>query len=462
MRRTLKRVFRRRESFYRMVTRNQANPSRTWARSICVHLCSSVVFLCSLSTPVRGQDYRIPEDVLPPERASKETLDQSVSRASLRFEGLDLFPHAAVTAMYDDNVLIAHTNAISDVQWTFSPGLTVTAGDIATYFPGSVSLDQLRELAYYSLVEGSSMPQRFLGVDYTPGFNFFTENPRLNYTDQSQGLSAGYAFSRLALGLDEDFTRTDSKDNEVGNLVTVSRFDTKLRSRYEMTDRSSLEVNGRYDWLGYEDKAYHGYQEVRNEDWFNRLVGARLELAIGAAFGLVYPEASPDQTYEQGLVRGLYRLTGKLDVRASAGIELRQYDSGQSATVDPVLSLSAAYRPRDSTALTLEAHRQQEPSYEGSYNYQTTGFNAGVRQQLSGELSASLTGGYNYGEYLLRTSGPSNNRRDNYLWVRATLDYEFSRHLKASLIYTLRLEDSSTDVYSYTDNIVGVQVAWRY
>jgi hypothetical protein len=432
------------------------------ARRICVHLGLSVALLCNLSTPARGQDYRIPQDVLPPEKASQETLDQSVSRASLRFEGLDLFPHAAVTARYDDNVLISHTNAIRDVQWTLSPGLTVTAGDIATYYPGAVSLEQLRELAYYSLTEDSSRPERYLGLDYTPGFNLFTENPQLDYIDQVQGLSVGYAFSRLALGLDEDFTRMDVKDNEVGDLVTTLRFDTRLRSRYELSDRSSLEVNARYDWISYENQAYQGYQEVRNEDWFNRLVGARLEVAIGGAFGFVYPQGSPDQTYQQGLARGVYRLTGKLEISASVGVELREYESGQSATLDPVLSISAAYRPRDPTTLTLEAHRRQEPSYAGGYNYQTIGFNAGARQQLSGELSASLTGGYEYAEYLRTTSGPSDNRVDNFFWVRASLDYEFSRHLKASLFYTFRQDVSTIENYSYTDNIVGAQVTWRY
>jgi hypothetical protein len=399
---------------------------------------------------------------MPPEKASEETLDQSISRASLRFEGLDLFPHAAFTAMYDDNVLISHTNTISDLQWTLSPGLTVTAGDVAAYVPGCVSLDQLREQARYSLIDESTMPQRFLGLDYTPAFNLFTENPRLDYIDQVQGASAGYAFSKLALGLDEDFTRMDVKENEVGNLVTLSRFDTKLRGRYELNDQSSLEMNARYDWLDYPNAVYQGYQEVRNEDWYNRLVGARLEAGFGAAFGFVYPQASPNQTYEQALMRGIYRLTGKLDLRASVGVEFRQYDSGQSATTDPVFSVGADYQLRASTTLSLEAHRRQQPSYEGEYNYQTTGFNIGVRQQLSAGLSTTVSGGYDDDEYLRLGSGPSNNRTDDAFWVRLSLDYEFNRHLTATLFYTMRQDDSSLNQYSYTDNIVGVRAVWRY
>jgi len=399
---------------------------------------------------------------MPPEKASEETLDQSVSRASLRFEGLDLFPHAAVTSMYDDNVLISHTNAVSDVQWTLAPGLTVTAGDIAAYVPGWVSLDQLRELARYSLIDESTMPQRFLGLDYSPGFNLFTENPHLDYVDQVEGFSAGYAFSKLALGLDQDFTWMDEKANEVGDLVTVSRLDTRLRSRYELNDESSLEINARYDRLRYPNEVYQGYDEVRNEDWYNRLIGARLEAGIGAAFGFVYPQYSPNEHYEQGLARGIYSLTGKLDLRASVGVEVRQYDSGASATTDPVFSIGADYYLRASTTLSLEAHRRQQPSYEGEYNYQTTGFNIGVRQQFSAGLSTTVSGGYDYDEYLRLGSGPSNNRADDAFWVRVSLDYEFNRHLTATLFYTMRQDDSSLNQYSYTDNMVGVRAMWRY
>jgi hypothetical protein len=442
---------------------NTRGSRRALARRICGRLCWAVVLLGHLSLPARGQGYRTPSDVFVlPEKASEETLDQSISRASLRFEGLDLFPHVEVSSIYDDNVLISHTNAINDLRWTLAPGLTVTAGDVAGYVPGSVSLGQLRDLAYFSLLDESSVPQRFIGLDYTPGFNFFTLNPQLNYIDQVQGLAAGYAFSKLALGLDEDFTRMDVKDAGVGDLVTLLRFDTKLRSRYQLNDRSSVEVNALYDRLRYADGLYQGYDEVQNEDWFNRLVGAKLEAGIGAAFGIVYPQASANQTYQQGLVRGIYRLTSKLDFRASMGIEFRQYDSGQSATTEPVFSVSANYRPQASTTLTLEAHRRQEPSYTGTYNQETTGFNAGVRQQLSGGLSATLAGGYEDVTYLQVVSGPSNNRVDNTFWVRASLDYEFNRHLTGALFYTVQQDNSSNANYSYTDNMVGVRAVWRY
>ena len=194
------------------------------------------------------------------------------------------------------------------------------------------ALDQLRRLLDYSLLDDSDLPRRFLGADYTPGFNFFTKHTEYDNVDQTAGLAAGYAFARLALGLNQDYSRLAVKSSDIGGRITRAVYDTKLRGRYALTDRSAFEVNLGYYLLDYPDQTYQGYQEVRNEDWFNHLVGARLEAGVGAAFGFVYPQASANQTYQQLLVRGNYRLSGKVNILANLGLELREYDSDQSDT----------------------------------------------------------------------------------------------------------------------------------
>jgi hypothetical protein len=437
-------------------------PLRTCISSVLRLLSTVLLALAGSLTLANAQEYLTPGDVvLPPETASQEALNQSAGKASIRFGGLDLFPHASATAMYDDNLLISHTHALKDVEWTFSPGLTIVAGDVSSYFPGTVTLGQIRGLLNYSPVEDSSKPQRFLAVDYTPAANFFTDYSRYNNVDQTAGLSAGYVFSRLVLGLDQDFSRLAEKDNDVGRRLTVATYNTKLRSRYDLTDRSSLEINGQYYRLEYADSSYEGYQEFRNEDWFNRQVGARLSVGLGAAFGLVYPDVSASQTYQQALVRGIYQLTGKLDLRTSIGIEWREYGGRHPGTLDPVFSLAAAYHPRDTTTLTLEGHRREQPDFTGDYNYQTLGFSAGVRQQVLGRFYAGLLAGYDHYGYTPLQGGASNNRSDSYFSMRASLDYELNPHWTASLFYVRRQDDSSIQAYAYANNMAGLQVSWR-
>jgi len=418
--------------------------------------------LCSLAI-VHAAEYVTPSDVvLLPENASQQALNQSADKATLRFVGLDFFPHAAVTGMFDDNLLISPSHALSDVEWTLSPGLTAVAGDVTACLPGSITLNQIRGLLNYSLMLDSSKPQRFLGVDYTPAVNLFTDHSQFNNVDHVAGLSAGYAFSRLALGLDQDFSRLAVKDNEVGNRVTESTYDTRLRSRYELTDRSSFEINGRYYRLDYEDSTYQGYEEVRNDDWFNREVGEKLALGLGLAFGFVYPEGAANQTYQQVLVRGIYRLTGKIEINSFLGVEYREYDAGRDNTVDPVFSLSVIYQPTPTTTVTLEAHRRDEPSPTGLYNYQTLGFSAGLRQLLLGRLSAVLTGGYDNVGYDLLLPGASNNRSDDYFLAQASLDYELNAHWMTTLFYIHRQDNSNIPNFTYANNMVGARVTWRF
>jgi len=429
---------------------------------LVIRLTSACSCLIGLNL-ARGQDVLTPSDVrLTPEAASQEALDESAAKASLRFFGLDLFPRAAVNMMYDDNILISSQNPLSDVEWTILPGLTAAAGDLSLYLSGPATLDEIRGLLNYSLLDDSSRPQRFLGVDYSPALNFFTHNSEYNGVDQIAGLSAGYTFSRLAIGLDQDYFSGNVKNNGVGDLVDQSTFGTRLRLRYGLTDRSDVEINGQYHALTYKDDRYEGYQEFRNEAWYNRTLGARLQVGLGAVFGFVSPEASPNQTYEQALLQGLYVVSGKLDVRGSIGIEFRQFDSDQAGNISPVLSLSATYQPRVSTEFSVEAHRREEPSFTGDENYVTLGFSATARQLLLGRLTAALSAGYDNVDYVPLNSGIGNDRSDNYYLIRASLNYEVNRHLATTLFWLYRQDASNVDRYSYTDNMVGVRVNWYY
>lgn len=422
-----------------------------------------LIALAGCVARAHADDYLTPGNVVvPPPNAAQEAQDLSASQSSLRVIGLDVYPHVAANTLYDDNLLISHTHEISGNESTLSPGLTLVAGDVSTYLPGSLTLGLIRGLLNYSPVEDSAKPQRFLGVDYTPSLNLYPGHSRLDNVDQTAGLTAGYVFSKLTLGLDQDYSRAAVKDNDVGNLVTEETDTTKLRSRYDLTDRSFVEVNGQYYRLEYPGSDYEGYQEFRNEDWFNRLVEARLTAGVGAAFGYVDPDRSDSQTYEQLLARAIYHLTGKLDIRASAGVEWREYASGVADTIDPVFSLAAIYHPRDTTTLTLEGHRREQPDFTGDYNYQVLGFGAGVRQELLGRLYAGLEVGYDQYDYSLVGRGTSNNRADSYVYIQTSLECELSAHWMTKLFYKYRQDDSTVDAYSYGDNIVGLQVSWQF
>ncbi|MCX6928132.1 MAG: hypothetical protein NT154_33715 [Verrucomicrobia bacterium] len=401
------------------------------------------------------------EVVVPSETAARETLRLSAEQSTLRLGGLDLFPHATGQVQYDDNILISHTDPLKDVIWTFSPGLTLAGGGVGAYLPGSVTVEQLRNLLYYSLVEDVKKPGRFFAVDYTPSFNFYTDHSGYDNTGQSAKLSGGYAFSRLALGLDFDYDRAQVKNTGVGTLTQDSIYNARFHSRYDLTDRTSLEVNGQYYRLDYDDPIYQGYDEFKNEDWLNRQFADRLSLGVGLGVGFVFPNESANQTYEQLLARAVYRLSGKLYFSSALGVELREYDSGQADTVNPVVSLTGIYQVREGTTLRLEGHRRDDPSIYAGQNTTALGASIGASQLLFGRLSALAFLGYDNYKYNTTVPGSSTSRSDNYFFGRLQFDYKFNRHVTGSLFYTYYRDDSSYGFYSYDDNVVGLQVMWR-
>ena len=415
---------------------------------------SSVLLL--LGIPALAQEVIVPSDT-----AARETLRLSSKESTLRLGGLDLFPHAAGEMQYDNNILISHANALNDVIWTFSPGLTLAGGGVGAYLPGSVTVEQLRNLLYYSLVEDVTKPGRFFAVDYTPSFIFYTDHSENDNTGQSVKLSGGYSVSRLALGLDFDYDRAQVKSSGAGTLIGENLYDARFRSRYDLTDRTSLEVNGRYYRLDYDNPLYQGYQELSNENWLNRTFADRLSLGVGLGVGRDLPQQSADQTFERALARAVYRLSGKLYFSSAFGVEFRQYDSGESGSLTPVVRITGNYQVREGTTVSLEGHVLQEPSIFGGYNDTRWGGSAGVRQRLFYRLYAEASAGYDNIKYNITQGQSSSSRTDNYFYGRLTFDYEFNRHVVGSLFYTYYRDNSSYVAYSYDDTVLGLRVMWR-
>jgi hypothetical protein len=345
---------------------------------------------------------------------------------------------------------------------TLSPGLTIAAGDISTAFPGSITLAQIRDLLNFSLVEDTAKPQRFLGIDYTPDLNLYVDDEQYNNADHIAGMTAGYAFSKLVLGLDQDFRREAVKSSIVGSLVTIRDYQTHLRTRYEFNETTSVEVNGTYQNFSYEDSGLQGYQEFRNDDWLNRRMGDKLTLGVGAAFGFLFPSESDDQTYQQLLGRAVYRLSGKISLSAAVGAELREYEADHDDTVHPTFDVRGIYQPWASTTFTIEGLRREQPSPFGEANYTTYGVYLGARQLLFNRLYAGLNVGYNNVEYTTLAPGAGSEHTDNFYFARLRFDYALNPHWMASVFYTFTENRANPSAFSYDNNIVGGHLAWQF
>ena len=359
----------------------------------CSLFVSLSITACAVPCSGAEDAIKLSTEAVPSPAAAEAILDHTAHETTMRLGPLDLFPHAAVSVAYDDNLLITRADRLDDVEWSMAPGLMVALGDVSSSLTSPVSIDKLRGLLYYSLADNESRPRRFVGLDYTPTVNVYTDHSEFNNVDQAVRLSSGYNFSRMTVGLDFDFRYGQVKDNGVGNLVTIADYDARLRTCYDLSEITRFELNGEYLRLDYIEPDYQGYQDFRSDLWLDRQFDDKLSTAVGVALGYLQPEDDPEQTYEQVLVRGVYRLTGKSYLSASGGFEVRQFRTLADDAVRPVFSVTGVSQPWVNTTVTIEGHRREDTAPFEGQNYLQLGASANVRQRLLNRFSAGLGGG---------------------------------------------------------------------
>src|SRR5215472_6723870 len=119
----------------------------------CSLLISVSITACAVSCPAAEDAIMLSTEPVPSPAAAEAILDQTAHETTLRLGPMDLFPHAALSVAYDDNVLISHVDPIQDVEWAIAPGLMFALGDIGSSLTSPVSIDKLRNLLYYSLAD---------------------------------------------------------------------------------------------------------------------------------------------------------------------------------------------------------------------------------------------------------------------------------------------------------------------
>jgi hypothetical protein len=186
-------------------------------------------------------------------------------------------------------------------------------------------------------------------------------------------------------------------------------------------------------------------------------------LGMGVIIGYTGLEDQPDQTFQQLRLRAQYAIAEKVSLTASAGGEWRQYKSGIDDDLNPVWSLEAAYRPRDSTTIQLSFNQRFESSSRsGGQSYIYTGVTLRARQMLMQRLALNLSGTYSNSDYEATVQNVQTIRDDDLFLLRASLDFYIRPRWTAGLFYDYQTRDSTLPDLDFVRNRVGLQTAWTY
>ena len=363
-------------------------------------------------------------------------------------------PHFYGAAYYDDNVALSRSNKREDLVWKFAPGVLFGLGE----FRGD---------------KGT-----YLSLDYTGTGNVYTKYDDYDSLDHYVIMSGGWKLAKLTLGLSQSYEISNGKQVEANAFVEQESYITQITSKYELSEKTSFELNGRQSIISTEnvvldgpDQKFNSINEWMVEGWGNYKATEKLTAGVGATFGWrdirgFTTAPTPNQTFQQALVRALYEVTEKIDAYGSLGIQFSQFQDGDDKGPSFIFDLGASWQPLERTSVALEAYRRDVPSYVlSARNYDLTGVRATVRQLFLEKYTASLAVGYEHSDYTETDSGGSpatGDRTDNYFFIKPVLEYQFNERLNLGLFYLYRTKDSNEPVRDYSNNQTGLYCNYRF
>lgn len=346
------------------------------------------------------------------------------------------------TVAYDDLVQIDENgDPDDDVTWVISP-----FGSVETEGPNA------RKLRLY----------------YRPGFRIFTENSDLNTVDHNGLFDLRWPLNRLSLSLAQDVNVASVVVRDIANRAKQLRFSTIGSADYELSDRTSFQLNLTYDRYGYSGQVTGARNLIESQQWGQQLFAdyhwtSKLSTGFGASFTQLDVENGPFQMSEGPEWRVNFNPTPELSLRALVGVQFRQFDSDRSGTVEPVLRINSSYQVRPGTVFGLEAHRTEFASgLHAGQNFIETGVMGTVNQVFLRRFSGSLGLGYNFAEYVATEDGIDAQRTDSYYFLRASVDWHMTESWSSGIFFEHTANESDQGSFDYDHNIVGLRGGWSF
>ena len=407
----------------------------------------------SNSTIAPEQSVDLTSDLNPPLPVATDTADEAPVRNSSVDSGIPRRFHyelrLSVRSVYDDNINIANGQQTADIYTAIEPSITLGFGDFTS---GAGNFLRLNYLASW-----------FLFADHS-------ENDALQHVLQLQGQ---YQMNRLTVNLTQsiqilngtDVRRLNSEGTfdqqvnlDVSGRTRFNIYVTHINAAYYLTGKTSLSTGVDYSVFDYHSLIS---SEVFSGNLFlNYNYSPKLVIGLGGIAGVDRVDApNPDQTFEQANIRLSYQATGKIDLVASAGVEVRHFDGDlRDEYTSPVFEIGLNYLPFDGTHLSLTATRRTlNSAVLAAQDYAVTNFTVAIQQRLLRRFSLGLNAGYENSDYFSTVGAPGPTRTDDYFFVQPSIAVSVTRFWTMGAYYLHRVNNSSFDAFDFHDNQVGIR-----
>jgi hypothetical protein len=371
-----------------------------------------------------------------------------------------------IRGVYDDNILLSHFDRISDWYVAIEPAITIGFGDIV------------------------ARQDNYIRLDYAPSIFVYIDHSDDDAMQHLIRLEGQYRLGRLTLGLSQDVqilhgshldTSTldasaiavaGSINAGVNGRTHVDIYRTNVGATYDLSDKTFL--SSEFHYVVNDFNTLISSDEIYGNLFFNYKFSPKLAFGLGAGGGFNTVDIGPDSTFEQGLARVQYQLTGKISLNASAGVEVRQFDNNddndnnhgsRGDRVSPVYEIGAVYQPFDGTVITLRgSSRVLNSAIVAEADYLATNVLVGVRQRLLQRVYLGFTAGYEHADYFPTVNGVDGNasRDDDYFLIEPAVDVMVTRWFTVGAYYLYRTNDSAIARFDYYENQVGMRASFTY
>ena len=372
---------------------------------------------------------------------------------------VEVRPHAAYGVVYDDNIFLEYKAKAAglgqpgrdhDFIHTFTPGLRLNAGDAKT-----------RQSAYFD-------------ANYEAVFTRFTHNSGSDAIDHNASVALGGKLNRLSVALEQSL---DSRsDADAVNLAANGRvkrktWGTKINSDYEISEKNSASLDLAQTIGDYKAPLVSSVDRSATL-WLDYQVLPKVKAGFGGGIGYLQVDGTaanhnPNSSYYNGQVRLDWKVTEKVSIKASGGLEYRNIqEAGASDPTGGIFSLSADWKAGEKTTVGLNASRGRKVSNAlGATLNEETSFTASVRHGLWEGLAATLEGGYSISHYKATSATTAAAlRNDNYFFVKPGVSYKFAERAEAKVYYQYRRNDAdlAANANDFYNTQVGLEVSYRF
>jgi hypothetical protein len=409
-----------------------------WVAGMARTVCALSASWALAGSQLHAQEVILPAEGTPPPDVAAEMLMQEPRIGLVKWGPFDVIPRVNSSIYFDDGV--RRQPKEDDIVVAVSPGIRAVASDMAEGVGKTVSFD------------------------YSPSFLFYTQGVRGDQMTHNGQLQARLLFPKLTLGINQGIMVIADPDVDISTRTRRDTYRTRLTSRYAVGEKTSVEMNLGLNVTDYQLDEYADRWQAANDNWFNYQYSPKLTGGVGVTLGYSEIERSPNQTFQQVLLRTSYAVAERVTITLSGGGEVRQYrGDGVGDRVSPVWTVLGAFQPRDGTAVTVQAYQQfrNSASLRGQ-DLMRMGGRVALRQRIYRGLGASVSGTYYHSEYRATATGVTASRVDDSFLAQVELETQLGYQWTTAVFYDYQNNQSNIERYDYDRHRVGARVAWSY